>query len=154
MMTLLREAREHVLRQRWEGVECPCCGSWVYVYHTPFPGVAARVLTDMYWDGNREQRDWVHVPSCENNNKGGDALKAAHWGLIEAQPGVREDGSTRIGWWRLTEHGLEFVTHMTSVPRYADILRPSTCLGLSGEPMWISELVGKKFSYRELMQRG
>ena len=145
------EAREYVEQGRWTGgVECPCCGSWNDVYHTPFPGVAARVLCDMYRKTGRE-RDWVHIPSCLHNNAGGDAVKAVHWGLIEAAKGERVDGSNRIGWWRLTELGLDFVTNTVSIPSHADIQRPSTCRGLSGEPLWITEAVGKHFNYRELM---
>jgi hypothetical protein len=150
--TTLAEARERVLRERWDGVECPCCDGWMKVYHTPFPGVAARVMCDMYRVGG-QQRDWVHIPVCPHNNSGGDALKARHWGLIEARDGERDDGSSRTGWWRLTEHGLEFVLGIVSILRYADIQRPSTCQGLSGEPLWIHTAIGQRFDYRELMGR-
>ena len=146
----LAAAREYVNEQRWEGVECPCCGSWAFVYHTPFPGVAARVLCDMYCKGGTA-RNWVHIPSCPHNNAGGDAVKSVHWGLIEPATGERDDGSKRIGWWKLTELGLAFVTNTISIPSYADIIRPSTCLGLSGDPLWISDAVGKRFNYRELV---
>lgn len=147
----LSEAREYVKAGRWEGVYCPCCGQYLKVWHTPFPGVAARVLCDMYCKGDGPAREWVHVPSLPSYNKGGDALKAVHWGLIEAMEGEREDGSKRNGWWRLTEHGVAFVTHEVAILRYADIVRPHQCLGRSGTPLWISEAVGRRFNWRELI---
>jgi hypothetical protein len=116
------------------------------MYRTPLPGCAARLLIAMWRKAGRE---WFHVPSF--GEKGGDPLKAKHWGLIEPMPDMRrEDGSTRTGWWRLTDDGVEFVNMAQKIPERAHLFN-GRCYGYSGGMIDIKSRIGKGFNYAELM---
>ena len=63
--------------------------------------------------------EWLHVPSyiaemvADHPRRAaavrGDWAKLKFWGLIEEKPDVRDDGSPRVGYWRMTPLGRQFV---------------------------------------------
>lgn len=113
----------------------------------------ARVMIKMYLHG--EGRDWLYLTPLMNELKnhhqiGGYGTLAHWWGLMEHQPGDRDDGSWRNGHWRLTDSGREFVVGNLSVPKYVRLYNGKR-LGLVGPSWSIRDALGKKFNYNELM---
>jgi hypothetical protein len=103
------------------------------------------------------ERSFVFLPDVLDTMKGtphqgGYGTLGKYWGLIEQKPGVRDDGSNRVGWWRLTELGSQFVYEQATVPRYADIYNGRR-LRLHGPAWSIRQALGSRFSYDELMGR-
>lgn len=128
---------------------CPRCHQKVHLYHRNLYFAPARIMIMMY---NIDRHDYVYVPPLYGEYKlpGGDSTMGHWWGLIEAQPGERNDGSNRVGWWRLTHKGRQFVTGRLFVRRVA-LVYNSQCHGYEG-PWWhIINALGDDFNYRELM---
>lgn len=143
----LAEARNTLRQLVDDGERCPLCTQFAKIYRFGFNGAMARGLIKMYHQGGQ---DWVNVP--ELHLPGGHMLKARFWNLIEKPPElVRDDGSTRVGIWRLTDHGVEFVTNHRTILSHARIY-DNRCLGLRGEPVSIRDVLGKRFDYDELMR--
>jgi len=81
-----------------------------------------------------------------------DFPKLRYWGLIQALDGKREDGSSRNGYYIITEQGRMFVQNKISLPKYMHIYN-SVALKNSGEFVKITDCLGEKFNYEELMGR-
>ena len=131
---------------------CPTCGQFVKIYRWKLNTSTAQVMIAM-WRLN-EGREYVYIPRLFNTSalRGGtgNATKGKYWGLMECMPGVRADGSSRVGWWRLSDDGRDFVTSTLTVEKYA-YLYNQTCLGLDGPAWTIRDALGAKFNYDELM---
>lgn len=153
--TPLREARDW-LRQRamTDGAPCPCCHQLTKVYRRRMTATTGRTMVEMH---RRHGADWVHVPTLMRTHlpdiagQGGYAVLAQHWNLIRESPDERADGG-RVGWWRLTARGERFVIGALTVPKYAH-LYDGHCLGHTGDPVGIRDVLGAKFNYDELMGR-
>ncbi|QPX62164.1 hypothetical protein PBI_INDLOVU_49 [Mycobacterium phage Indlovu] len=128
-----------------EGAECPCCTQNVKVYRRKITASMARVLIDMHRDHGT---GWVHLPSIRS--AGQDEVLTRHWGLIERDAEVRPDGSTRTGWWRLTPLGVAWVTGRETVAKYA-VIYDNRCLELEGDAVTITDSLGDRFDYGDLM---
>lgn len=128
------------------GEKCPCCTQLAKVYHRHITSSMARTLIAMW---RAAGTDWCNVPNLINR-KGADEAKLRYWGLVEPQPGERGDGSTRTGWWRVTDKGRDYVHGKVLVPYTAHVY-DSRCLGLHGDDKSIHDALGHRFNYRELM---
>ena len=159
----LDEARQHVLKHRTDafGVPCPCCDQLVKVYRRRINGAMALVLLALAKQAiAKGSREWLHVPNFVRAipfsanlsvKSGGDWSKLRFWGLIEMRSGVRDDGSKRNGWYRITQEGVDFALKKTTVPKYA-LITNQQFLGFDGsERASIDDALGKKFRYDELM---
>jgi hypothetical protein len=82
---------------------------------------------------------------------GGDVSKLRYWDLLEAQKGRREDGSDRVGFYRITDLGRKFVENKAAVPRYAYVYN-QLLLRMSDEMTTIEEALGDRFDYGRLMR--
>lgn len=148
----LVEAKKH-LRANWErGVECPCCGQFVKLYKRKLTSAMAYVLILM---SRRSGTDYFHVENwlkTENTPASlrGDFPKLRYWGLIEAQAGKRSDGSSRLGFYRITQAGRDFVAGNSTIPSHAHLFNQKF-LGLTGDLIDIRTALESKFSYDELM---
>ena len=144
--TTIDEARSWLETRMYdEGAECPCCTQMVKVYRRKITASIAAVLIRMY----REYRmKWVYLPSIRS--AGQDEVIARHWGLIERDDDIRPDGSRRTGWWRLTMTGTRFVRGEDTIIKYA-VLYDNRCLEHEGDQVTISDCLGERFDYRELM---
>lgn len=144
----LREARLHLLDHLEEGLTCPCCGQFAKVYRRSLNSGMARSLIEMYRAGAAE--DFIHLPttiSLRSREEG----KLRFWGLVEEDVGVREDGG-RAGWWQLTRKGRLFVRDRLAVPKYV-LLYNNTFQSFDGDEVRITDCLGDKFDYAELMGR-
>lgn len=153
--TTLREAQAWLRDNVDDGVTCPLCGQFAKVYRRKINAGIARVLIAMY---RKAGDDWVYLPYIDSTgrepihvSRSGEMCIARYWGLIEQMPGEREDGSSRVGWWRLTGRGCAFVRNEIRIPKYARIYA-SRCLNLDAEQtVTIVDALGTKFNYWELM---
>lgn len=125
----------------------------------------AWLLIQIYrWDLNHPG-EYVYVPKLINasgKSLWGDYSKARFWGLIEAEEGIRADGSSRVGYWRITRKGTDWVLGRISLPRYVRVynnqpLGPPTTYSKSGQlrPLVsVREALGTRFDYDLLMAGG
>jgi hypothetical protein len=96
----------------------------------------------------------VWLPSMPEG-KHGDTAKARYWGLIEApdEPLSRPDGSTRVGWWRLTDLGAQWVRGEVAVPSYALVYNGQLLeLDDSRGTTTVRDALGSRFNYNDLME--
>lgn len=141
-----------------KGVECPTCEGRVKVY---WRHVNASMARDLIIAFRKARRDWFHQPTVLPTARGGDFTKMRYWDLIEPMPGERADGSTRTGWWRITDEGEEWLRGRTTIShKFARVLIGQV-LGMEttnsrGEPQgpWGVQdaLADGNFNYRELME--
>jgi hypothetical protein len=141
----LREARDWLRERVDEGATCPCCTQLAKVYRRRIHATLARAIITLYRHGGAGQ--FVHAPSLPGDTH--EISQAVWWGLIQEDEAVREDRG-RAGWWRVTPRGVAFILQETQVPKYARVY-DGRCLGLTGDPVWISDALGAKFSYADLM---
>lgn len=135
-----------------EGADCPACGQRAQLYRRKLDSGMARVLIQMYTRQSKNPDRWVHVPSL--GTSGGDPIKTRHWDLIEKRDDVRDDGSPRAGWWRLTDLGVQFVQGRTRIPKYA-YLYNGICVRLDAdETISVQDALADRFNYDELMSGG
>ena len=130
------------------GAECPCCHQNAKVYRRPLNARQGRVLIAMHQQVGSE---WCHLPDIEAPLRlgGSETAKARYWGLLVSREDEREDGG-KAGTWKLTGKGVMFVLGTVLVPKYS-LIYNKRCLGLQGESVSIHDVLGEKFSYRELM---
>jgi hypothetical protein len=121
------EAREwvHDEARTQTGGHCPVCDQLAKVYRRSIHRAMARDLVTAYRVAGRE---WFHMPTLPGY-AGGDTAKLAYWRLIEPRPGVRADGSNRVGWWKITQLGEAWVRGKIGLPQYA-LVYNGRCLGL------------------------
>lgn len=75
-----------------------------------------------------------------------------HWGLLEAIPdAVRPDGSGRVGLYRMTQLGFDFVRGQIKIPKYATLYNQELLALSTAELINIRDALGSKFDYDELM---
>lgn len=158
----LAAARALLAVKRDEGVECPCCEQFVKVYKRPINAAMsyALILIDHYF--SRPAHDeWLHVPQFLAVQKlpastlasiRGDWAKLKYWGLLEEMQALRDDGSNRVGFWKITEKGRQFVQRHVVVPKYAHLLN-NQFLCFEGPEIGIEDSLGVRFNYNELMSR-
>jgi hypothetical protein len=142
----LGEARDLLRTLVDEGHDCPLCTQFAKVYRRPIHATMALELIAFYRYAGRE---WGALKQS-GVQRGGDMVKCRYWGLIEAMDGERDDGSERVGWWRVTELGEAWIHQRARVKKYARVY-DGRCLGLHGEEVSIVDALGKKFNYAELM---
>lgn len=146
------EARRWVYDRLEDGVHCPCCDQYAKLYPRPLPSATARVMIEIF--RRNEGRWFIDLPPVLDTMKGtahqgGYGTLAHHWGLLEAMPGERDDGSNRVGWWRLSDTGRAFVRGEVTVPKRA-LIYNNRCIGFRGEPITISDALREPFNYRDL----
>lgn len=143
----LEEAQKFLRDRLSEGTECPCCEQFAKVYRRKITAATAQALILMYREA---RRGWVYMPDLLQR-KQADETKARYWGLIEESHETRGDGSSRVGVWRLTQHGVDFVLGNVEIPKYA-LIYDGECQGLDeSESVTIHDALGTRFNYADLM---
>ncbi len=148
----LGEARDKLRTLAAEGHECPCCRQYVKVYRRKLTAASTRAVIAHYSESGR---DWGHLPTIVKKrmpdvaHQGGYMNLAVHWGLIEEERTLREDGG-RAGFWRVTEAGEQWVRGEISIPKYA-LIYDGRRLGVRGDAVTIRDALGNNFDYQELM---
>ncbi len=156
------EAGKRWARERFDkGCTCPLCGQFVKRYKRPLnSSMAVFMIMLRKYQAAHPSEAWVDVPKLLSTSKtatarGGDYAKLTGWGLIEPLPdGVREDGSKRVGLYRMTELGKSWSAGQAAVPKYVFFYNESP---LAKQPpvvatVTIEQALGSKFNYADLMK--
>jgi hypothetical protein len=147
----LNDARQWLHDRVEDGAGCPCCEQLAKVYRRPIHRTMAIALILMHQA--QPTGDWLYLPEVLRSmgrSRGGDEAKLSYWGFIQEEGGIREDGSNRAGWWRVTDRGRLFVHDGLSVPRHA-VIYDGQLLGFAGESVSIRDALGNRFDYDQLM---
>ena len=145
----LQLARERVREKLDDGIICPCCSQFAKRYFRPLHCAMALWLIDLYQLAKREGLDLFFHYSKVHDGHPGDAAKLVYWNLIEPQHDS-EKGARNNGFWRITETGRLFVEARISVQQKCVVFN-GECVGFDGDEITITEALGDKFSYDELM---
>lgn len=160
----LEEAKRWLRARFAKGATCPCCHQFVKQYRRPLNKSMAYVLlliARYYRRVEVKSDDWLHVPSyvaevaVGNPRRAaavrGDWAKLKLWGLIEERPGERKDGNPRVGYWRLTERGRQFVDRKVKVASHVYIYNGEPLQRVVEEQITIDDALGTDFNYAEIM---
>lgn len=146
----LKEAKKYLSDNFKDGADCPCCGQFVKKYKRKLNASMARTLIAIYRVGG----NWLHVKNhlrtlrLQNSH---DWTLLKYWDLIEPCIGLREDGSKRNGYYRITSKGKLFVESKVSVEKYV-FLFDGKFLGFGKDKLInIKDALGSKFNYDGLM---
>lgn len=147
------------LADNWEmGIVCPACSQYVKLYKRKITSSMAYALILLYrYFEKNPQAEYVHMNDYLNSIEGlpypvksGDNTKMQYWKLIEKMDATREDGSNRVGYWKITDLGKDFVRGLVTMRTHA-LLFNSKCYGFKGVDITIQEALSDKFNYNELM---
>ncbi|MEX2716777.1 MAG: hypothetical protein Q6370_010790 [Candidatus Sigynarchaeota archaeon] len=152
------DAKVFVQQNLQQGVTCPTCGQFCKVYRRKLNATMALALILIYqFFKNNPHAEWLHVAAFlvkvkrDSSIAGGDVVKLRYWGLLERAKGERDDGSDRVGRYRITELGRQFVEGKVKVASHV-LLYNQMLLGVSSEMISIREALGTRFRYDELMR--
>jgi hypothetical protein len=159
----LAETRAFVAAGRADrdGAVCPCCDRFAKVYKRKLNTGMLKALVRLYAvcasEAARATEGFVKIGrGGAFKTAGGDYAKLHWWGLIEPLANAtREDGSTRVGFWRITERGRRFVEGKLAVPAYVyeyDGTPVAPPAGAAVDEKRIFELY-PEFDYAEMMGR-
>jgi len=153
----LTEVRTEIMdaKNRGEISTCPCCDQVVKQYKRKLNGPIAEILVLIYHYFQKPVHDdFLHVDeflkTYDINCRYYSLLE--RWGLIEAMPGERDDGSNRTGFWRITLKGQQFVRKEIEVPEYF-LMYNKANEGFGGNGITIVDaLRSGGFNYEEMMK--
>lgn len=147
-MKTLSDAQKWLADRVGSGARCPCCNQYAKVYRRQINSGMARSLIAMYLHGPQGQ--WVHLPT-QVGARSREEGKLRYWGLVEEQVDVQRDDGGRAGYWRLTDAGRAWVTGQSTVPKFVAVYN-NTVLRSYGTQVSVSDALGSKFNYTELMR--
>jgi len=152
----LARAREILFDGYEDGSRCLLCNQYVKLYKRKLTSAMAYALILLDKKNRREPNRWVHMEDYLKSLPGipssirGDFAKLRFWGLIVQQQGEREDKSDRVGMYKITEKGIDFVHNRIKVSKQVFIYN-NDVKGFSPGEINIRESLGQKFRYDELM---
>lgn len=134
-----------------KGYICPCCGSFCKRYYRKMNANMCIVMIALF---NKKKFGFVKIEEfmrVGGFKRSGDFPYLVHWGFLEKMEGKREDGSSKNGFYKLTEKGRQFVLCQITAPQTL-IWFNGKCEGFEGRDVNIKEALGKQFDYAELMK--
>lgn len=155
----IKAAKDYIGSRLDTGVHCPCCGRHSKRYVRPLDSGIARGLVALVRASPKGEI--VHVKDIPPLLVGSvawtshDFAKARFWGLCEEIKGdalpksvlaSSADKKRRLGFWRSTEKGRQFVFSMIKVPKYVNLVN-NKFKGLEGEDISIQDALGEPFDY-------
>lgn len=149
----LQTAKEFLKNEMKNGTSCPCCGQFVKLYRRSISSAMAWGLIQM---AKQPEGEWVDTTALFSrfgkNCPSGvvDFTKLRHWKFVEGLDGEREDGSKRVGKWRVTREGRWFAENRQVAQKYCLVFN-NTVYGFEGEFLKIKDCLGNKFNYNELI---
>ena len=153
----LKQEKVWVMAARWEptGIHCGACEQLAKVYSRKVTSAHARVLISLVrrfaieakWYSTNER--WMQT--CKH------VAALSYWNLIEEKPKDLTDekqqaGGKTSGFWRPTSEGIAYVHMRIRLPRYAMVYNAQV-LEFQGEQVSISDSLGDRFDYEELMNQ-
>lgn len=149
-MTLEFIFDEPEIMDKDKGYYCSCCKMFVKRYTRSFNANMALALIVLY---RNKDKGFVHLENLmteKGYKRSGDAAYLRHYRLIEPLKEDREDGSARNGKYKITGAGIMFCEAKTTVQSKFLIFN-NQCEGFAGNEITITEALGKRFNYSELM---
>jgi hypothetical protein len=148
-METIKEGKIFLKNNINKGVNCPCCSQRVQLYKRKLNSGMAYTLIAI----NNHSNDYFHVKDMlreKGLHNGHDWTLLKFWGFIKKEDEIREDGSPNNGNYKITDKGIDFV--LGRIKTYKHImLYNKKCYGFSKETTTITEALGNKFNYNELM---
>jgi hypothetical protein len=141
--------------QNLKGHYCKSCGQYVKVYKRKITSAMAYALILIY---KKNQKDYnyfhvedylksLNIPSTIR----GDFPKLRFWGLIEKITGRRADGNKRVGFYRITDKGKNFINGKVSVKKFC-LIYNNKSQGFIGEDVTFKDTLKQKFDYNQLIR--
>lgn len=151
----LSEAREALERNLERGTHCPCCQQYARNYKRKLNSGMARSLIHIYnwYTQQKTRKPFLHVKDYLRENalhNSHDWTLLKYWDLLELKKEEREDGSSRNGYYRITQKGILFVEGKIKVWDHIYIYN-NEVQGFSQDTLTIKQALGNKFDYAELM---
>lgn len=164
MASAVQKLRDEVKAGRKEGCNCPICGQYAKEYERQITSAMVKTLwlVKEWFELNDPTLDqkYVHVDEHINTlprnrqpttrGASGDFAKMRFWGLIAESPSIRADGSSRAGYWRITQKGVDFLMDKIKVPKTA-IVFDNKLFKLTNDPVSVHDCLKKRFNYNDLM---
>lgn len=143
-MNTIEEARKFIISNMEDGVRCPCCNNYCKLYKRAIHTEVAVFLIKLVRSFSITQ-DWVHIRDIvkSNTKASTDGSYLPHWGLVIVK-------DKRLGYYKPTEKGIQFVHKKITVPKYVYLYR-NKIIEFSTQRITISQALGTKFSYQDLM---
>lgn len=133
------------------GYTCPCCNQFVKRYSRKINVSMVLTLIEIYKSG---KRGFFHVENWLKEigrpELRADYHKLRFWGLLEKKNELREDGSNRNGFYKITGRGIMFAEIKLTVPEKALILN-NQLHQLEGKEISIIDALRNRFDYSELL---
>ena len=153
-METIEQAKQFLRANYKNGVNCPCCGLFVKRYKRKINSSMAYgciLLTRHLKVGDVFHIGEFFKPFLDvSAHLCGDIAKLRYWNLIEKIEGERSDGSSRIGYYKITKELFLFVNGDRKVASHV-YLFDNKILGYSDDYCNIKQALGAKFNYDELM---
>ena len=150
-ITTIQEAKQYLKSNYEKGVSCPCCGQFVKLYKRKINSGMSLGLLYLYKINGGG--DFIHVPTAFTQRKINHAnlelAKLLYWELVEERLST-EDDKKNSGYWKLTNKGIDYVLNRIKVPKHVFIYN-NKVKGFSNNSTGITESLGDKFNYHELM---
>jgi len=135
-----------------KGITCPCCGQFAKRYKRNLSASMCYALILIHKSRNSDffhVSDYFHEKGLKISSVA-DWSKLRHWGFIESKAELREDGSDRNGYYKITDRGINFVRRRITAPAHAFIFN-NKVKALADERVDIETALKKKFDFQELM---
>jgi len=153
-LTTLLKAKEDLKTKLRKGemVICPCCTQVAKVYKRKISSSSAyaliilskkKVKGEFHLERTLVELDLLKLVRS-------DFPKLRYWGLIGTIESKREDGSSRNGFYRITEAGRLFIENKITLPKYMHVYN-NKAFKSSGERITILDCLGEKFNYNEII---
>ena len=146
-----------LLREHWglkiEGLGgyCPVCDRWGKIYPRSLNSAMARGLL---WLVKQQPRSdgWIEVaeiaPRWMLRTPQFASLK--YWGLVATMPVDKGSKVKSSGLWQVTDKGRAFAHQQLTVHKYVHVYN-DTALGLDGDQVYITDCLGDKYDYQQIM---
>lgn len=133
------------------GVRCITCNRYLKEYRRNINSAMARQLMAL---SKFEFGNFIHINEILIKAKmnGSQIALLRHWGLVLQKPKTDEDKRTS-GFWAITQKGLNFVQCRVKLPKYISLYQNEITDIHEEELVDILDVLGKKFSYTDLMSK-
>lgn len=130
--------------------KCRCCGHIKRTYTRSFNSNMAMCLIALV---KYEINGYIKVEDFllkQGYERCGDFSYLTHYGFLRKQGGLRDDTSTRTGYYQITSAGIMFAENKITAKEHF-IICENRLLGFEGKDIAIKDALGTKFNYSELM---
>ena len=148
----LETLREHWrLKIEGKGGYCPVCDRWGKIYPRSLNSAMSRGLL---WLAQQQHRGdgWIEVaevaPRWLLRTPQFASLK--YWGLVATMPVDKGSKVKSSGLWQVTDKGRAFASQQLTVHKYVHLYN-DTPLGFDGDQVYITDCLGDKYDYQQVM---